>query len=80
MSSAAFGYVSLDDTCPPSDLDLCSDADAGFWKCSSNVDKGLFACPGGADTMVFCGATKTCSKPRGGVASSVADPTGSFCQ
>jgi hypothetical protein len=43
MSSTAFGYVSLDDTCPPSDLDLCTSADDGYWKCSSNIAGGIFS-------------------------------------
>jgi hypothetical protein len=80
MSSTAFGYVSLDETCPPSDLDLCSAADDGYWHCSSNVERGIYSCPGGAETMVFCGEGLTCSKPRGGVSSSVEDPTSSFCK
>jgi len=79
MSSTAFGYVSLDETCPPSDLDLCTDADDGYWRCSNNIENGIYSCPGGAATMVFCGEDYTCTNPRRAVSSDTEDPTTTMC-
>ena len=68
MSATAFGYVSLDQVeCPPADDDACDsgEGDDGFWHCSGNVARGLYKCPGGAETMVFCpGDADVCSKPH----------------
>lgn len=83
MSATAFAYVSLDHAhCPPADDDACDSAsgDDNYWHCSRNVERGIYRCPGGAETMLFCpGSTDICSEPRGGVLASEEDPTGRMC-
>ena len=79
MSATAFAYGSMDTSCPPSDEDACTAADEGFWRCSSNTAGGMYKCPGGAETMTFCGDSSICSQPRGGVLAAVEDPTEKMC-
>jgi hypothetical protein len=82
MSAEAFAYVSMeegDTSCPPSDDDVCTASDMGFWQCSNNVPGGIYKCPGGAETMVFCGDSSICTQPRKKVSASIADPTSNMC-
>lgn len=97
MSSAAFSRLSLTDECPPVDDDTCTSRfdqysesyagsnDDAFWFCSRNVANGIFQCPGGSETMIFCPSKDdqviTCSEPAAGPLSAmIEDPIPEMCR
>lgn len=79
FTSAAWAYAQRIDHCTPH-VDRCpSDgAQDGTWRCSADLAGGLFRCPDGLDSLVFCPDGRACTQPLTAVAAD-ADPFAKMC-
>lgn len=78
MSMDAFSHLGTVSGCPIAD-DVCTASKKKSWWCSTNVRSGIYSCPEGAESMVFCPKHSPCVQPKRKISSRIVDPTALMC-
>ena len=65
FTSSAWAYAQVIDGCPPS-VDTCDSggADDGYWYCSADLGGGIYSCPKGLASLLYCPDGGTCQQTQ----------------